>query len=74
MATMRNEGMYKTAFALKDRLGKELEGYLNSDRRKKFGKGLFRHYPELVSTVFYPPCNSLIDCGARMPTEDQETT
>ncbi|KAF8529500.1 hypothetical protein JB92DRAFT_2782937 [Gautieria morchelliformis] len=47
MATLRNEGLYKTAFAFKDRLGQELEGYLNSGRRQKFSQGLFRHYPEL---------------------------
>lgn len=49
MGTLMNEGSYTTLFALKDRVGKDLEGYLKSERRLAFGNGIFRHYPELVS-------------------------
>lgn len=48
MTTLRKETIYKEVFALKDKLGTELEDYLKSERRQQYSMGVFRHYPELV--------------------------
>lgn len=49
MATLRKSTKYDKVFALYDRV-KERENikkYLASDRRQKYGMGIYRHYPEL---------------------------
>ncbi|KAL9127466.1 MAG: hypothetical protein Q9217_003666 [Psora testacea] len=49
MEKVRKEGMYGRVFMLYDRIKgmKEIEEYLGSERRMKYGKGIYRHYPEL---------------------------
>jgi glutathione S-transferase len=49
MAKLRGEGAYDKVFALYDRVKglDKIEKYLASDRRKQFGMGIYRHYPEL---------------------------
>jgi glutathione S-transferase len=56
MGTLRNSGSYEALFALRDGVGKHLEEYLNSERRKGFSNGIFRHYPELVSFTYRFGC------------------
>lgn len=49
MAKMRDGGDYDRVFALYDRVKAldKVEKYLESDRRMKYGMGIYRHYPEL---------------------------
>ncbi|KAL9632604.1 MAG: hypothetical protein Q9164_005219, partial [Protoblastenia rupestris] len=51
MAKVKEEGKFGKVFALCERVG-ELEAineYLGSERRLKYGMGIYRHYPELDS-------------------------
>lgn len=45
----KKSGKYDKVFALYDRVkGREkIKAYLESDRRQKYGLGIYRHYPEL---------------------------
>ncbi|OCH89353.1 glutathione S-transferase C-terminal-like protein [Obba rivulosa] len=49
MAKLRKDDAYDAVFALHEsvRDGPALKGYLESERRRPFGMGLFRHYEEL---------------------------
>ena len=49
VGALRAAGAHPKVFALKDKLDRELAAYLASDRRCEYSKGVFRHYPELVS-------------------------
>ncbi|KAI0701060.1 glutathione S-transferase-like protein [Cytidiella melzeri] len=48
-AALQKSGEYGNVFALKDRVAQEpgIKDYLASDRRQKYGMGIFRYYPEL---------------------------
>lgn len=43
----RKQGKYSHVFKLHDEIRGELKGYLESDRRRPYSNGIFRHYPEL---------------------------
>lgn len=43
----RSSGEYKHVFELYDEIKGELKEYLDSDRRRPYSDGIFRHYPEL---------------------------
>ena len=45
----RESGTYDKVFALYDRVKEhdKIKAYLESDRRQKYGMGIYRHYPEL---------------------------
>lgn len=47
--TMRDGGDYDKVFELYDRVKNKdrIKAYLESDRRQKYSKGIWRHYPEL---------------------------
>lgn len=49
MAKMRKSGKYDGVFALYDRVKARpnIAAYLESDRRQKYGMGIWRYYPEL---------------------------
>ena len=49
MASMKKSGKYDGVFALYDRVKARpnVAAYLESDRRQKYGNGIYRHYPEL---------------------------
>ncbi|KAG8923188.1 hypothetical protein FRC02_011296 [Tulasnella sp. 418] len=49
MGKLREEKKYSAIWEFKERVAKEesIAKYLASDRRRAFGMGLFRHYPEL---------------------------
>ncbi|EST10034.1 Thioredoxin-like fold [Kalmanozyma brasiliensis GHG001] len=47
MQKLKDSGKYKHVFRLHKEIRAELKGYLNSDRRKPYSDGVFRHYPEL---------------------------
>ncbi|KIW20312.1 hypothetical protein PV08_00887 [Exophiala spinifera] len=49
VANLRETGDYDKVFALYDRVKalEKVKAYLESDRRQKYGMGIYRHYPEL---------------------------
>ena len=49
MEAMRKSEKYTKVFQLHDRVSKvpEIKEYLGSERRMKYGNGIYRHYPEL---------------------------
>ncbi|KAI4157453.1 MAG: hypothetical protein LQ342_008282 [Letrouitia transgressa] len=49
MARLRATGEYEGVFGLYERVKgrKEVKEYLESERRQKYGEGIWRHYPEL---------------------------
>lgn len=49
MSTLEKEEQYAPVFKLKERVEKSenISKYLASSRRKPFGNGIWRHYPEL---------------------------
>jgi glutathione S-transferase len=49
MGNARKSGKYDRVFALYDRVKARpnIAKYLGSDRRLKYGMGIYRHYPEL---------------------------
>jgi len=49
VAKLRETGDYDKVFALYDRVKalEKVKAYLESDRRQKYGMGIYRHYPEL---------------------------
>lgn len=44
---LKDGGEYKHVFALHEEIKSELKDYLESDRRRPYSNGVFRHYPEL---------------------------
>ncbi|EPQ26073.1 uncharacterized protein PFL1_06281 [Pseudozyma flocculosa PF-1] len=51
MASLESGGEYALVFGLHAAVAKELEGYLQSERRRPYSSGVFRHYPELDGEV-----------------------
>ncbi|GAC73649.1 hypothetical protein PANT_9d00199 [Moesziomyces antarcticus T-34] len=47
MQHLQQSGKYDRVFAHHDELAAELKHYLESDRRRRYSNGIFRHYPEL---------------------------
>jgi len=49
MAKMRESGQYERVFRLYERVKARpnVKAYLQSGRRQAYGKGIWRHYPEL---------------------------
>ncbi|KAN0062239.1 hypothetical protein ACQY0O_005420 [Thecaphora frezii] len=47
MASLENQQQASPVFALYREVAEELAGYLESERRRRYSKGLFRHYPKL---------------------------
>ena len=49
MEKLRKSGEYDAAFKILDAVKERpnIKAYLASDRRQKFGLGIWRHYPEL---------------------------
>lgn len=53
MAQLKNSGKYNAVFELYEAVKKRpnIKSYLASDRRTKYGDGIWRHYPELEETI-----------------------
>ncbi|SPO20089.1 uncharacterized protein UTRI_00484_B [Ustilago trichophora] len=47
MQRLKDGGEYKHVFELHDEIKDELKEYLQSERRRPYSNGIFRHYPEL---------------------------
>lgn len=47
MKRLEGGGEYENVFKLDREIREELKGYLESDRRRQYSNGVFRHYPEL---------------------------
>lgn len=49
MGSLRKQGKYEKVFALHERVGalESIKKYLKSERRMKYGDGIYRQYPEL---------------------------
>lgn len=47
MQKLKGSGEYDHVFQLHAEIHQELKAYLESDRRKPYSNGIFRHYPEL---------------------------
>lgn len=53
MAQLKSSGKYDGVFKLYDAVKERpnIKAYMASDRRTKYGDGIWRHYPELEETT-----------------------
>ncbi len=53
MAQLKSSGKYDGVFKLYEAVKERpnIKSYLASDRRTKYGDGIWRHYPELEGTI-----------------------
>lgn len=53
MASLQTSGKLPLIFRFKEEIAElpPIKAYLHSGRRKQFGNGVFRHYPELDGEV-----------------------
>lgn len=53
MASLQQSGHFPHVFRFKEEIAElpPVKAYLDSGRRKEFGNGVFRHYPELDGEV-----------------------
>lgn len=53
MAELKASGKYDDVFKLHEAVKERpnIKKYLESDRRAKYGDGIYRHYPELEDTI-----------------------